>query len=339
MFQIHKQNVKFVCYLCHHTENKVLFTDRDADRIRSEPFNIVRCLSCNMVSTQPFLNDNELRPWYRSKYHGWWQAKNWHPFSLITNLFQQRRLQWVRRYAGHQARLIDFGCGDGTFIKYMAKHGFSVSGVENPDLLQQAGIQNNIIKKIIPETSDQALNHNYSKADILTFWQVLEHVADPLIVLRRANQLLKPEGMLILSVPNFKSIQSSLCRGKWFHLDIPRHRWHFDVETITALLKKSGFKVVYFSHFSSEYNPFGWLQSLLNLFLCSHNFAYNLFKRKELPLYKYGSMQKLCNILGMILFTAIFVPMVPFLSMAESALKRGGVITIAARKISESNIQ
>ncbi len=213
MLQIRRKSVKFLCPLCHNTGNRILFADRDADRIRTEPFEVVRCLTCNFVSTRPFLNDDEMRPWYRSQYHGWWQNKNWHPFTLITNLFQKRRLRWIRRYVGNKSRLIDFGCGDGTFVEYMEKHGFSVIGVENPDLLQQTGIQNNI-KEVICKTNDYKQNHRFSNVDVITFWQVLEHVADPLIVLRRANQLLKSEGILILSVPNFKSIQSSLCRGK-----------------------------------------------------------------------------------------------------------------------------
>lgn len=338
MTSIYPRNTPFSCPLCQHSEKKILFIARDADRIQAEAFEVAQCSSCKLVLTHPFLQDNEMRQWYRTRYHGWWQNKKWHPFALITNMFQKRRLHWVKRFLGNKARLVDFGSGDGTFVKFMGRHGFEVVGIENLDFLQNFKMPNTRIHKKIFPIDTNRYYQEYLNSDIITFWQVLEHVADPLSVLRQANHLLKPTGILLISVPNFDSMQSALFRDKWFHLDIPRHRWHFCPKTITAFLNKSGFKVVKISHFSLEYSPFGWLQSLLNCFAYSHNFIYNLFKRNEWPRDNDSSLKRQYDLYGSMLLGAISLAVLPIVCITESFLKRGGVITVTARKTSEKTI-
>ena len=339
MMQIRRKNKKLgdLCPICNNAEYEIIFTSRDADLIQSESFEVVRCIRCKLTATSPFLNDDEMSPWYRNHYHGWWQKNKMHLFTIITNLFQRRRFQWIKQYAKDKSRLLDIGCGDGTFIKFMQKQGFNVRGIENPDLLLQVQKRQAIEIEIKFKAGIPKPTSELSRADIVTLWQVLEHVANPLAVLLEANCILKPGGLLIISVPNFKSMQSALCRSKWFHLDIPRHRWHFCPQTMFRILKQSGFSVVRFSHFSLEYNPFGWFQSLLNVCLCSPNFVYNLLKRRELPVYKNRSIKKLYDILGATILGSLFIPIASIFALVESILHRGGVLTIVARKENETS--
>ncbi len=335
MSQINQKNRELLCPLCNNLEHEVLFAARDADRLRTEPFEVVRCTTCKLVATRPFLNDEALSIWYRPRYHGWWKGKKWHPFSVIIKIFQKKRFQCINQHITDGIRLIDIGCGDGTFIEYSESRGFEVSGIENADLFPQAG-EHLIDVDLKRETGDSELGRKGVRADIVTLWHALEHMSDPLLILRQAHRALKPSGLLIISSPNFESIQSALCSGKWFHLDLPRHRWHFCPGTITGLLQKSGFSVISLSHFSLEYNPFGWIQSLLNLCHCSHNFAYNLLKRTEKPFHERNASKKLYDLFGMIIFGTAFLPVSFVFAILESSFHRGGTFTITARKNNEA---
>jgi len=292
-------------------------------------FELVRCKACKLVSTRPFLNEEALNPWYRPRYHGWWQDKKGHLFSILSRLFQLNRSKWIIKYVP-KGTLLDIGCGDGTFLTFMLERGWDVFGIENLYKYTQVTPTGAIETKIVPHDIEK-WNQSFAPLDVITLWHVLEHVEDPVKTLHQAYNALKPSGLLVLSVPNFKSLQASLCQDCWFHLDVPRHRWHFTPETITRILHRSGFFQIHLSHFSLEYNPFGWWQSLLNLSRCTHNFAYNLLKRGEMPAYKnmfQGAYDIICStVLGISL-----VPIALTLAIVEALIRHGGTITVVARK-------
>jgi len=168
MSQAHTNNQELVCPLCHNREYDVLFTTLDADRLQSHLFEIVRCITCNLVTTRPFIDDETLSEWYSFKYHGWWQGKRRYAFSIITNLFQKNRSQWVKRYASEGSRLIDIGYGDGTFINYMSNLGFETYGIENPDFFPQTKV-NDAVGDMTIEIGDAQPGKKKLKADIITF--------------------------------------------------------------------------------------------------------------------------------------------------------------------------
>src|SRR5262249_41367038 len=76
--------------------------------------------------------------------------------------------------------------------------------------------------------------------------------------------ILRPGGRLIAAVPNFSSAQARWSGADWFHLDLPRHLYHFPVSALRSLLLDLGFEVESEHHFSLRQNPFGWIQSALN---------------------------------------------------------------------------
>jgi 2-polyprenyl-3-methyl-5-hydroxy-6-metoxy-1,4-benzoquinol methylase len=102
------------------------------------------------------------------------------------------------------------------------------------------------------------------KVKAVVLWHVLEHVPDPLATLERARQILRPGGLLVIAVPNFESLQARFSGRHWFHLDVPRHYHHFGLSILKRMLREAGFTISDVSHLSLEYNPYGWIQSILN---------------------------------------------------------------------------
>jgi SAM-dependent methyltransferase len=93
---------------------------------------------------------------------------------------------------------------------------------------------------------------------------VLEHLPNPRETLTEIRRILRPGGKLAVSVPNFSSIQARWAKAAWFHLDLPRHLFHFPLPALRQLLEDCGFECTSEHHFSLRQNPFGWVQSWLN---------------------------------------------------------------------------
>jgi 2-polyprenyl-3-methyl-5-hydroxy-6-metoxy-1,4-benzoquinol methylase len=79
--------------------------------------------------------------------------------------------------------------------------------------------------------------------DVVSMWQVLEHVHDPQEVLREAYRLLVPGGRLVIAVPNIDSLPFRLFGSCWAILDLPRHLTHFTPNTLHLMLERAGFQV------------------------------------------------------------------------------------------------
>jgi predicted SAM-dependent methyltransferase len=158
--------------------------------------------------------------------------------------------------AGTGRSLLDFGCGDGSFLSAARKQGWNCCGVErNPP----ASVQNDVpVVGSLDELDD-------SRFDCVAFWHVLEHLDDPVELLTRLRTYVKPGGIVLASVPNFASWQAQFTGASWLHLDVPRHLYHFTNRSLTKTFEAAGFCVQSVSYGEIEYDVIGWSQSLLNL--------------------------------------------------------------------------
>jgi SAM-dependent methyltransferase len=158
--------------------------------------------------------------------------------------------------------------------------------------------------------------------DAVTVWHVLEHLDDPGAALTRIAAWLKPGGVLLVGVPNLASAQARLAGGRWFHLDVPRHRVHFTPAGLEALLVATGFTPIRTVHVLAEHNPFGMWQSFVSRLTRHPSYLYNLLKRNA-PLRSPD-----------LAITALALPLVPLAALVElfaGLAGRGGTIAVLAR--------
>jgi SAM-dependent methyltransferase len=126
----------------------------------------------------------------------------------------------------------------------MAHRGWAVSGVE-PDAAAAAEAAH---AAGVPRESifaGQAEDAEFADGsfDLITLTHVIEHLHDPLLVLRKARRWIAPGGRLVIWCPNIGSFESRLFGRLWFGLDVPRHLYHFTPATISRLLEQAGFSV------------------------------------------------------------------------------------------------
>ncbi|HMC66442.1 MAG TPA: class I SAM-dependent methyltransferase, partial [Gemmataceae bacterium] len=140
-----------------------------------------------------------------------------------------------------QGRLLDFGCGGGSFLERMHRQGWRVTGID---------VSAEAVERIRTELDLQAvlgtLPHpdlQPETFDVITMWHSLEHVHAPRTVLREAHRLLAPGGKLLVAVPNIDSLPFRWFGRDWLGLDLPRHLTHFAPWTLRLMLERTGFRI------------------------------------------------------------------------------------------------
>lgn len=247
---------------------------------------------------------------------------------IFEKLFLRERKALVEAFK-KKGKLLDIGCGEGKFLEAMGKNGWLVFGIEPSASFEDAPMK----KEINLQQNRLTANHFENESfDVITLWQVLEHLDTPKEYLGIIRNILRKDGVLVISVPNLESLQFRFSRHKWFHLDLPRHKWYFTVPALSKLLRECHFQVKKIRHFSLEYNFFGWWQSLFNLLGCEMNFAYKYLKRGRINNRETLGLRRLYTTLGTAMLALPFLVMAFIFSSIESMMRRGGIITVIAVK-------
>jgi 2-polyprenyl-3-methyl-5-hydroxy-6-metoxy-1,4-benzoquinol methylase len=241
-----------------------------------------------------------------------------------SRIARQRRITRFIR----QGSILDIGCGRGLFLDLMRKAGWSVMGTEVSPAAAGAVREARGIPVVSGDPQGWGLRDG--TMDVITLSHVLEHLLRPAQMIEECSRLLKPGGLLLCAVPNMASLQARVGRGAWFHLDIPRHVHHFSDAGLIRLLEAKGFAAMRVRRFAVEYDPFGWLQTLLNLSGVRRNWLYEHLQRPSLrdrePAGKAGT-----GLLLTALLLPVYLPLAFLLSLVDSyVLRRGGSVEVLA---------
>ncbi len=224
---------------------------------------VVECTGCGLGRMNPLPSDEDLAALYPDAYYGEPGTKFQPMVERVVRAIAERHISFLSQGLPAGGRILDVGCGRGVVLGPLADRGFDVHGVEiSAEAARGADDRAEI--RIASKLSDA--EYAASSFDQIIIWHVLEHLRDPVGTLNEAHRILKPGGRLIVAVPNFESCQARCCGAAWFHLDLPRHLYHFPLRTLGEALQQSGFRLSSTHHFSLRQNPFGWIQSVLNRF-------------------------------------------------------------------------
>lgn len=144
----------------------------------------------------------------------------------------------------HPPRVIDVGCGFGDLLVYLRQRDCDVLGIESDPAAAEVGAAMGV-PILVGELADVDLEP--SSFDVAVMSHSLEHLEDPLGALTRLASLLRPSGSLHLAVPNGAAPGLAVHREAWGALCYPVHFWYFDPHTLSSLLAKAGFVVVWSS--------------------------------------------------------------------------------------------
>jgi SAM-dependent methyltransferase len=137
------------------------------------------------------------------------------------------------------ARLLDIGCGNGSFLEFARRAGWQTVGIEpDPkavDVAQKRGLD-------VRQGGVELLDAEREQFDGITLSHVIEHVHEPLILLRACKRLLKPGGWIWLETPNLHALGYRRYGANWRGLEVPRHLTIFNSVSIRQVLAAAGFE-------------------------------------------------------------------------------------------------
>jgi len=196
---------------------------------------LVKCNSCGLVFCEPIPSQQELNNYYKV------YAYENNYYSPIT---KQRYIELLKKFEQFRVtnNLLDVGCGNGFFLEVAKNHGWNVYGTEYSEKAIEI-LQEKRIKAFKGE-----LNINNFKPemfDIITSFEVMEHINNPQEEIRKFNYLLRKEGGLYITTPNFNSVSRNLLKQKWNIINFPEHLTYYSVKTLKQLLINNGFEKKY----------------------------------------------------------------------------------------------
>ena len=233
----------FACVCCGNSKCTPVLAAKDYT-VSQQSFTINECSNCQFRFTENAPSIADIGKYYAAESYISHSNTN---KGLINQLYH-----WVRSFTlGSKRRLIignsklaqgdllDVGAGTGFFVEEMINAGWRVTGLE-PDVQarerakERAGIQ--------LESPEKLWNLAPASYDVITLWHVLEHVHDLSGYLQQFHLLLRPNGILIIAVPNYQSRDAAHYQAFWAAYDVPRHLYHFSPLSMNYLLNSHQFQ-------------------------------------------------------------------------------------------------
>jgi 2-polyprenyl-3-methyl-5-hydroxy-6-metoxy-1,4-benzoquinol methylase len=152
-------------------------------------------------------------------------------------VYKRRPLPPLRK----KGRLLDIGCGNGHFLFIMKKTGWSTMGVEiDPE---SARIARDLYKLSIFNGHLEEAHYPDCSFDAITINHVIEHLHDPIGLLKECYRILTPGGIVCITTPNLQSLGHRTFKKNWFPLEPPRHLYLWTPQNLRRTLEMAGFKV------------------------------------------------------------------------------------------------
>jgi 2-polyprenyl-3-methyl-5-hydroxy-6-metoxy-1,4-benzoquinol methylase len=161
------------------------------------------------------------------------------------------KLQWVRGMSAGGGALLDVGANFGYFVKE-AGAAFDATGIEpSPSVVEWA--RTHLHARLEVGTIYDPPSDFRGRFDVVTMFDVIEHLADPRAALQRCRDCLTPEGRLYLSTPDCGSVMARLLGNQWYYIDLIQHISLFSETNLRRLLTETGFEVTGTRTFGRRY--------------------------------------------------------------------------------------
>ena len=265
------------CYYCGESDCTDLVMAQDDLTGKPGNFRFVTCNGCGLAYQTPRIRIEGIPEWYDGEYISHRKKTNWGPLTWFYNRAMDKhdrdKDRLVSRFIklGPQSRVLDVGCGAGTFLARIAtRYQSQVHGVDFKDLSHLPSFQKFQFHQGLFYEQDLA----DSSFDLVTMWHFLEHDYDPFRTLATARRIVKSDGRIVIEVPRLDSLSFRLFRERWPGLQAPQHTVLFTKQMLLKFIERAGLEVV-------EYLPYGAFPSYFYLFT---GVAFKFLKGKGLNL-------------------------------------------------------
>ena len=242
------------CWICSQNKLKLVKPGNIDSSLTSQSFEITDkeygvtgdiflCNSCGFLQCHKLPNV--------LKYYEEMEDNNYHKTSAQRSLQMKKILKSIAPYKNH-GKLLDIGAGSGLLVHEAVTLGFKAKGIEPSIWLQKIAVNNglNVILGTLPHPSIK------QKFDVITLVDIIEHVSNPVEILKDVYSAMDENGIGLLITPDVNSLMAKILKWKWWHYRIA-HIGYYNKETIELCLINAGFKIISISrptwYFSADY--------------------------------------------------------------------------------------
>jgi len=309
------------CPICASTRIRRQWTARNA---QNTEWKYDTCIDCGLIFLNPPPDEKQLDTYYDDTYYGPGHQRFKTNVEGSILAFRKARARRAMRLMPEGGDVLDVGCGRGIFLEILARKGYRSLGTERSE--PAARDANKRVKVMVGNVEEIGLPDE--SFDLVTFWQVLEHLNDPKVAIAETRRILKPGGKMLIQVPNPSSWQARATGPHWFHLDPPRHLYLFPIKCLDQMCAEVGFARESMTTLSFEYSPFGALQSFWNILGMRRDLFYVMLMAAD----KSDVLPSASKRAALFAASAVAAPFATLFSLTEWAAGSGGVIEAVYRK-------
>ena len=230
------------CIVCGSSQFEPFLVCKDYT-VSQQNFNIVSCKSCGFKFTNPRPENSVIGDYYKAEeyvsHSNTTKGVVNKLYHSVRNYTLKQKLKLISSYVS-RGTMLDYGCGTGMFLNVCKNDGWETYGMEPDDNARKMSIEKGLD---VFSDKDKVSNRIADKKfNAITLWHVLEHVTDMEATLSFFKSKLNDDGVLIIAVPNHVSYDAQYYKEFWAAYDVPRHLHHFDINSMTSLVEKAGFK-------------------------------------------------------------------------------------------------
>ncbi len=211
-----------------------------------EVFSIEECKQCGLRFTQDRPDPEHIGAYYDSSNYASHDSKG--KASLFLRIYGMAR-DWmlnhkyklVRQFKPEWKQVLDYGTGEGFFTEFLRKKGLDAQGIE-PSEVARLNYKNRTGSELYP--SVESLPDNM-KFQAISLWHVLEHIHDLKTTMEKLVSKLESKGIMVIAVPNQRSLDAKEFGENWAAWDVPRHLYHWDDNSLSEFMKGLGMKKIY----------------------------------------------------------------------------------------------
>ena len=237
--------------------NRLIFTGHD--RLLGIPgvFSWYECSQCGLLFLSPQPDEEEIQQYYPDEYIPFqtaiqdersWLRRTDRRYGLY------KRCRAIQRLTSKPGRILDVGCATGIFLDGMQQRGWEANGVEPSSFAAEYARRRFGLEVHLGYLEDARFPDGYF--DVITFWDVIEHVPSPMLMLAEVERILKPGGWLVLSLPNPGAWDRRWFNEYWAGWDIPRHFHLFSIQVLQRYLERQNLHLERIRNFTGTYGTY-----------------------------------------------------------------------------------
>jgi len=232
------------CELCGANDTELVYEEKDRLHGVEGTFDLVRCQQCGLMYLSPRPTSEEMRRYYPGSYgphqpihegsSRFARLEQWHGVRKLSRaVIAQSQME--------RGRVLDIGCSTGAFLDAMRRQGWEPYGLDTNVAAVRYAREHRELDVFAGRLQEAEYPSDFF--DVVTLWNVFEHLHHPRVTLAEIGRVIQRKGLLVISIPNPDSLEARVFGRYWAGLDAPRHLYLFSRHTLERLLALTGFEL------------------------------------------------------------------------------------------------